>query len=424
MNFVTRRHLSRRALLRGCGVTLALPWLDAMQPAFAALPSAPRRMINVLNGFSFHAPNLFPKETGVDYIASPYLEILEEHRRDFTIFSGLNHPEVRDGHNSDKSFFTGAPHPGAASFRNTISLDQLVASQVGRQTRHPFLCFSTSPGYSPSYTSRGVAIPPESSPARAFAKLFIDGRPEEVQAELARIRQGQSILDRVAMQAKNLQRDVGPQDRDKLEQYFTGVRELEQRLKGAEAWAAQPKPRTEITSLKDPASNEQTASFGLMLEVSRLAIQADLTRVATIYYMGTSKTPSQPGETFAYHDLSHHGQDAGKIAKLTILEKDVMAEWSRFLGKLKQQGEAGTRLLDSTIAIMGSGMGNASSHDATNLPILVAGGSFRHPGHLAYDAANSPPLCNLWVQILHQTGLAIDRFGTSTGQSLPGLDSL
>jgi hypothetical protein len=424
MTYTTRHHLSRRTLLRGAGITLALPWLEAMVPAFAAAPAAPRRMINVLNYFSFHAPNLFPKETGPDYTATPYLEVLQEHRRDFTLISGLNHPGVRDGHSSDKSFFTGAPHPASPAFRNTISIDQLAAAEAGRHTRHPFLCFSTSPGYSPSYTARGVAIPPEGSPARAFAKLFINGTPREVQAEVARIRQGRSILDRVAAQASKLQREVTGADRDKLDQYFSSVRELEQRMTTAESWAAQPKPRTEIATLKDPDTSEQTVRFGLMLEVSRLAIQADLTRIATIYYVGTTKTPSQPGESFAYHDLSHHGQDPGKIAKLTLLEKDVLAEWGRFLGKLKEPGEADARLLDSTIAVLGSGMGNASSHDATNLPILVAGGGFKHAGHLAHDPKNPPPLCNLWVQVLQKLGLEVEKFGTSQGDRIPGLESV
>jgi hypothetical protein len=421
MNFTTQRHLSRRTFLRGSGIALSLPWLNAMLPAFAAAPTPPRRMINVLNYFSFHAPNLFPKESGPNYTPTTYLDVIQEHRSDFTLISGLNNPEVRDGHNSDKSFFTGAPHPSSPSFRNTISMDQLAAAKVGDQTRHPYLCFSTSPGYSPSYTARGVAIPPEGSPARAFANLFINGTPAEVQAEVVRIKQGQSILDRVAAQARKLQRDVGADDRDKLDQYFTSVRELEQRMTNAEAWTKRPKPKTEIPTLKDPGADEQTTRFGLMLDVSRLAIQADLTRVATIYYVGTSKTPSQPGETFAYHDLSHHGQDPGKIAKLTILERDVFAEWGRLLAKLKQPNEAGTRLLDSTTVVMGSGMGNASSHDATNLPLLVAGGRFKHAGHLVHDPKDPPPLCNLWVQVLQQMGLEVDKFGTSKGSGITGL---
>jgi hypothetical protein len=419
--FTTRRALSRRALLKGTGISLALPWLEAMQPAFAADPSPPMRFVGILNYFSFHAPNLFPKEAGPGYLATPYLEGLQPHRNEFTIISGLNHPEVRDGHSSDKSFFTGAPHPGSPSFKNTVSLDQLAADQLGRDTRYPSLNFSTSGAYSCSYTRSGVAIPPETSPARAFAKLFIDGTPAEVAEEVARVQEGRSILDRVAAEAKRLQKDVSAGDRDKLDQYFTSVRELEQRMVRSENFAKQPKPKPGVPIMKDPGSGEDTTRFGLMLEVARLAIQTDLTRIVTLYYVGTSKTPSKPGTSYAYHDLSHHGQDQGKLAQLAILERDLLLEWGRFIGRMKDARDGSSRLLDHTISVFGAGMGNASSHESTNLPILLSGGRFKHGQHLAHNPQDPPPLCNLWVQVLQQMGMEVAKFGTSNAESLTGL---
>jgi hypothetical protein len=419
---VTKRAIPRRTLLKGTGVALALPLLDAMQPALAAEAPPPVRFIGILNYFSFHAPYLFPQETGPDYKPTRYLEVLQPHRDDFTIISGLNHPEVRDQHASDKSFFTGAPHPIAPSFRNTISLDQLAAETVGRDTRYPSLNFSTSSSYSCSYTKSGVAIPPETSAARAYTKLFIDGTPAEVAAEVRRVQQGRSILDRVAGEADRLRRDVSAGDRDKLDQYFTSVRDLETRMVRMEDYARLPKPKPEGPPIKDPGPGEDTVKFGLMLDVARLAVQTDLTRIVTLYFVGTAKTPSQPGASFAYHDLSHHGQDAGKIEKLAVLEHDLLAQWGTFLGRLKESPERGGRLLDNTIALMGAAMGNASSHDATNLPILVAGGRFKHGSHLAHDPKNPPPLCNLWVQILHEMGLEVPRFGTSSTETLAGFE--
>jgi hypothetical protein len=418
-----QRSLSRRAMLKGAGITLALPWLDAMSAAFAAEPKPPMRFIGILNYFSFHAPNLFPKEAGADYVATPYLQGLQRQRKDFTIISGLNHPEVRDGHSSDKSFFTGAPHPGSPSFRNTVSLDQFAAERIGRDTRYASLNFSTSGAHSCSYTRSGVAIPPETSAARAFARLFIDGTPAEVAEEVARVQEGRSILDRVAGEAKRLQRDVGAGDRDKLDQYFTSVRELEQRMVRSEDFAKRPKPKPGVPAIRDPGPGEDTRRFGLMLEVARLAVQTDLTRIVTLYYVGTSKTPSRPGTSFAYHDLSHHGQDAGKLNQLTVLERDLLLEWGGFIQRMKDSRDGASRLLDNTMSVFGAGMGNASSHDSTNLPILVAGGRFKHGRHLAHDPKNPPPLCNLWVQMLREMGMPVEKFGTSNKETLAGLDT-
>ncbi len=423
ISVTTQTALSRRAFLRGAGITLALPWLDAMLPAFAAEPAAPMRFVGIINCLSFHTPFLFPTETGRDYKASPYLEGLQNVRDAFSILSGLNHPEVRDGHNSDKSFFTGAPHPGSPAFRNTISLDQLAAEQIGDQTRYPSLNLSTSGRVSFSYTNSGVAIPPEVSPARAFARLFIDGSPSEVAREVARVLEGQSILDRVAGEAKRLHRTVGARDSEKIDQYLTSVRELEQRMERSKNYAQLPKPKPGVPPLKDPEPGDDTRRFGLMLEVARLALQTDLTRIVTISNGGTTKTPSKPEAKFAHHDLSHHGQDAGKIEQLAVLERDVIHEWGGFLQSLKDTPDGSRRLLDQTMTVMGAGLGNASSHDSTNLPILIGGGRFKHGQHIAHNPKDPPPLCNLWVQILREMGLKTTEFGTSNGTVIPGLEA-
>jgi hypothetical protein len=266
-----------------------------------------------------------------------------------------------------------------------------------------------------------VAIPPETSPARAFAKLFIDGTPAEVAEEVARVQEGRSILDRVAAEAKRLEKNIGPGDREKLDQYFTSVRELEERMVRSENFAKQPKPKPGVPVIKDPGSGEDTTRFGLMLEVARLAVQTDLTRIVTLYFVGTSKTPSKPGTSFAYHDLSHHGQDKGKLDQLAVLERDLLLEWGKFIGRMKDARDGGSRLLDHTMSVFGAGMGNASSHESTNLPVLLTGGRFKHGQHLAHDPKSPPPLCNLWVQMLQEMGVETDRFGTSDSETLAGL---
>lgn len=423
VQFASGRRLSRRAMVRGSGVALALPWLDAMQPAFAKEQPTPLRLIGILNFYGFHTPFLLPKTPGRAYESTPYLDLLKPHRDDMTVISGLNHPDVRDGHYSDRSFFTGAVHPGATAFRNSVSLDQVAAETIGRQTRYASLNFSTNKNRSCSYTRAGVAIPPETSARSAFAQLFVNGSAEEAAREVAAIEEGQSILDVVGAEAKRLERAVGPTDREKLDQYFTSVRELEQRMELSEQHARRPKPDPGTKAIEDAGPGEGTAQFGLLLDVARLAVQTDLTRLVTLYYVGTSKTPSDPASTFAHHDLSHHGQNEDKIRQLAILERDVLKEWGGFLGKLRQTSEQGGRLIDSTVTVLGSALGNASSHEATNLPILLAGGPFRHGSHLAHDPANPPPLCNLWVQLLNTIGVEVDRFGTSTGSTLPGLET-
>lgn len=421
MNSVNKLRISRRAMLRGTGVALALPWLDSMQPALSAEVQQPKRFLGVLNYFSFHTPLLFPSEAGFDYTPSPYLELLQAHRRDFTIISGLNHPDVRDGHASDKSFFTGAPHPNSSSFRNTISVDQLAAEILGQETRYASLNFSTSPAYSCSYNRHGVALPPETSPARAFTNLFVNGSAAEVREEVARIQEGQSILDRIAGSAIKLRKSVGPADKHKLDQYFTSVRELENRLVRAEEFARQPKPTVDVPPIEDPGPGEDITRFGLLLEVAQLAMQCDLTRIVTMYYVGSSKAPSQPGTSFAYHNLSHHGLDSDKIEQLAILERDLLRQWDRYLHRMTEAKTAGSSLMADTLSVMGAAMGNASSHSATNLPILVAGGALKHGQHLAHDLDNPPPLCNLWVTALQHLGIEADQFGsgssTLTGMS-------
>ena len=235
----TRRALSRRHFLRGAGIALSLPLLESMLPVFAG-PSAaevtrepdgaPRRVFAICNNLGLVPDQFFPTATGRDYPLSPYLETLRDHRDQFTVFSGVSHPDVDGGHPADNCFLTAAPHPGRGGFRNTISLDQFIAERIGHLTRFPSLNLGVNVeqgSRSLSWTSSGVLIPCEEKASDVFRQLFMQGSPVEMQNQVRKLELGQSILDAVGDQAKSLQRQVGSHDRSRLDQYFTSVRELE-----------------------------------------------------------------------------------------------------------------------------------------------------------------------------------------------------
>src|SRR3984957_14648116 len=231
--------VSRRTLLRGTGVSLALPLLNAMLPASARAqgPGVPRRMFGICNNLGVLPAEFFPAEAGHDYTPSPYLKLLQDHRKEFTVFSGVSHPNVDGGHPADISFLTAAPHPASSSFRNTISLDQYIAERMDNQTRFPSLTLAVNTGpRSLSWTGSGVAIPPEQSAAGVFRQMFIQGSPKEVEVKIAELETGRSILDAVADQVRDLESNVGPADRARLDQYFTSVRDLEGRLQASKGW--------------------------------------------------------------------------------------------------------------------------------------------------------------------------------------------
>lgn len=417
--------ISRRAFLRGAGVSLALPFLDAMWPQRlrAAEARAPKRLVAVCTSLGIYGPALFPQQAGRDYTPSAYLELIKDYRDDFTVFSGLSHPDQSgaDGHSSEMTWLTSARHPGLGGFRNTISLDQFVAEKIGVETRYPSLTLGTN-NISQSYTRSGVMIPAETRPSLVFAKLFIDGTPEEIGRQMKKLREGRSIMDTVGAEAKRFGQRIGAADRDKLDEYFTSVREMEQRLAKAEDWVQKPKPKIDATKPTDIAENNDIIGrLQLLFELVPLALQTDSTRLITILVQGRGDVPPVPGVSIDHHNLSHHGQDPEKIRQLELIEKAEMAAVGKLLGALKQKTEGGTPLLDNTMVLFGSNLGNANSHDWRNLPILLAGGGFKHGQHLAFDAKNNVPLCNLYVQMLQKMGVETDRFGSSAATSVPGL---
>ena len=418
--------ISRRNMLRGAGVALALPWLDWFAPRLRAdekKTSPPRRMICLCTPLGLHAANFFPTTAGRDYEITPYLEPLKEYRNDFTVISGLSHPDVGSTHDSQYSFLTGALHPeNRGGFRNSISLDQLAAEHLGDFTRFRTLALSAE-GFGLSWTRSGALVPSDVSPSTVFARLFLEGRPDEVESQARRLRDGRSILDQVLGHTKRLRADLGVRDREKLDEYFTSVRELERQLAVAEEWSKRPKPKVEARPPEDNHNpSDLVGKNRLMFDLMHLAVQTDSTRLITYCMLGTSLVPPIAGVSLGHHDLSHHGQDPNKIAQLRAVELEKMKTIAEFLGKLKRTDEQGANLLDRTIVYFSSNLGNASNHSSKNLPVLLAGGGFRHVGNLPFDPDKSPPLCNLYVSMLQRLGLEINEFGTSNG-TLTGLES-
>jgi len=418
--------LHRRTLLRAAGVAVALPLFDALAPRrarAAAAGAVPRRMVCINTPLGVHPAFFFPRAAGRDYELSPYLEVLKDFRDDFTVISGLSHPDVGPSHDSNQSFLTGAPHPERrAGFKNSISLDQFAAERTFGQTRFPTLPLS-SEGGTLSWTKSGAPVPSEAWPSSVFAQLFLEGRPDVVEAQARRLADGQSILDAVRDQAKKLEDVLGAGDREKLDEYFTSVRELEQRLVQAEAWSKKPKPKVDA---KPPVNIQNSADLlgktRLWFDLIHLALQTDSSRLVTLQLLGTSSVPPIQGVSQGHHDLSHHGQDPAKIAQLRILETEKMKSLGDFLAQLRQTKEDAASLLDRTTVFFSSNLADASKHSVKNMPVLLAGGGFKHGQHLAFDENKNPPLCNLFVSMLQRMGLEADKFGSSTG-TLTGLET-
>src|SRR3954471_15785582 len=363
----TRSGISRRRFLRGAGIMLSLPLLDSMVPAFARSgtsskpisPSAkPRRMFAICNNLGLLPNNFFPKESGENYTLSPYLEILKEHRNDFTVFSGVSHPDVDGGHPADNCFLTAAPHPGSGGFRNTISLDQYIAERVGHLTRFPSLTLGVNIQQgqrSLSWTASGVLIPCEEKASDVFRRMFLQGTKSEMDEQMRKLELGQSILDAVAGQAKDLQRNVGPRDRDRLDQYFTSVRDLEQRMQMSREWERKPKPKVTAPMPLDPADPKAyMEKVKLMYDIARLAFETDSTRAISLL-LDSVNSPAIDIDGVkipaGYHTLSHHGRSEAKLAQLKAIDEWHMKLLNELFAALKNVRENGETLLDRTMIL-------------------------------------------------------------------------
>ena len=276
-------------------------------------------------------------------------------------------------------------------------------------------------GMALSWNSSGVALPSQSNLATLYAMLFQSPRPQQLDVQRRSHREKRSILDLVESDAKILQRRIGREDQEKLDQYFTSVRELERKLTQSEAWLDKPKPQVEYELPADAGGLDFVDRVPLYYDLMKLALQTDSTRVITFSLADIGGNSGGFPLTRGYHQLTHHGKVTSYIKELSIIERFHTKQFGRFLDQLASVREPnGKTLLDNTMALLGSGMGNASSHSNKNLPLLLAGGGFKHGQHLRHEKG-STPACNLFVSMLQRFGLETDRFNTATGR-LNGLE--
>ncbi len=418
----------RRFLLRSLGATLALPGLSSLTAKTvggnAALQAAKgagigaRRFVAIGNLLGFQTKQLFPTTAGRAYEKTALLEPLWENRDRLTVFRGLDHG-VKGGHFAVHSFLSGVLNSEAQNRPDgNVSLDQFLAEEIGHQTRFSSLTVGSEGGIHGgcqlAWTKSGVRVPPITNPAELFEKLFIGDSEERRVRREQENRVQASILDSVREEAKRLSHQVNQEDKDKLDEYFTSVRDVEKRLELRQRWTHHPKPAAPFDK---PANRNAVDDLPLMYELIALALQTDSTRIATLE-VGGDFLPQHLGIKKDYHGLSHHGNDAEAIAHLVTLERYQIEQYSKFVGRLAGLKDGEGSLLDSTTVLFGSGMGDANSHKNSDLPIFLAGGGYKHGAfrEVTREVNHKVPLCNLFVDIAQKMGVETDAFGSSTGR--------
>jgi hypothetical protein len=281
-------------------------------------------MLLISNNLGVLPKQFFPKTSGRDYELSPYLQDLAEFRNDFTVVSGLSHPDVDGGHSTENCFLTAARGPTKSGFRNTISLDQFAALRLEPMTRFPTLNLGVNldkANRSLSWTRDGVLLPAEDSASNLFRKMFVQGDPSAVKRQLHKLDERASILDTLLDDTRQVRRVLGRDDQSRLDQYLTSVREIEQRLEIARQWELRPKPTTDERPPDDIRDQKQFfEKFDLMLSMARLAFESDSTRIITLMVDAFATPPFKlhpdQNTTDGYHNLSHHGQSEAKVQQL------------------------------------------------------------------------------------------------------------
>ncbi|WP_246114602.1 DUF1552 domain-containing protein [Rubripirellula tenax] len=381
------------------------------------------RMVCIGLEYGLQPAEFFPKAVGRNYEASKLLAPLSAIQNDFTVFSGLDHAGVSGGHRATHTFLSGIMSDQAKSHpEGNITVDQKAAEFVGAKTRFPSMQLGLGGG-GVSWTRNGVKIPPKTSLQSIFDEMFLD-TPESTKKQLSdSYKVDGSILDLVMEDAAALKKLGSQNDAEKLDEFFTSIREVEKRIVQSSAWLEKSRPKTDYT-LPGRMPDSFYEEVPLFYDMMKLALQTDSTRVVSMGINEWRGSSGLPGVTKGYHDLTHHGHDPTKLKQLSIIETFHTAQLARFLESMKRtQASEDASLLDKTMVLFGSGMGNASSHSTRNLPIILAGGGFEHGEHKTYTASNGEdtPACNLFLSMLQRFGVESDQFGTSTG-TLEGLN--
>ncbi|MFT5124126.1 MAG: hypothetical protein ACI9TH_003464 [Kiritimatiellia bacterium] len=405
--------LPRRTFLRAAGISLGLPMLEVFGRE-AEVP--PKRALFICNTLGFMPSALYPDAPGRAYASTPYLDVLRQHRENFTLFSGLSHPDQGGEHACEMTWLSGARNPGRDGFQNSVSIDQFAARQLGHATRFPSLALSTDRPTSQSYTESGVMIPALDRPSQIFAKLFLKGSPAEVAREQQRLQDGASILDALSEQRAGMHRRISHADRDTLDRYFESVRQAERDLHQARAWLNRPKPVVSVPPPQDlPDKADLVGRIDLLFGLVPLILETDSSRILSIVIQNHHGVPLIEGVEAEHHNLSHHGRDPKKIEQLQRIEGAILACFDRLLTALNDHKEGPGTLLDHSLTLLGSNLGNAAAHDPRNNPILLAGGGRKHGQYVAYDPRQNRPLSDLFLRMTTSLGIEADHFSSSKG---------
>ncbi len=406
---------NRRKFIKGLGGTLALPFLES--ECFAG-ETAPTRFLVAGNPFGMHPDYFFPKELGKDAPLSPTLQSLDWLKDRLTILSHTDHNMV-SGHGREVSFLSGVLPEDALAFpEKNMSVDQVMARHVGVKVRYPVIGAGLDSGIRMSWTSNGVEDAPFTDPLALFDHLFLNLSDQQKASRRNLIEQNGSILDTVGKQFSRMKTVVSNADMDRLDQYQTSVRELEKNFSNRLNWIKTEKPTFDISAHVNHSEVTIENRYHAIFDMIAYAFETDLTRVANVAFPRDLSYTDVGGVTRSYHGCTHNGKMDNVTAELVAIETFQIAQLSRFLKKLdsiKEPNADGT-MLDHTIVVFGSGMGYGGTHSNRNLPIFVAGGGFKHLGHV--DAGlngASMPLCNLYLTLLQRFGVERDSFNTSTG---------
>lgn len=377
-----------------------------------------RRFVAVGNLLGFQVKQLFPTTKGPEYEKTTLLEPLWENRSQMTLYRGLDHG-VKGGHFAVHSFLSGVLNSEAQNRPNgNVTIDQYLADEVGFETRFPSLTVGSEGGIHGgcqiAWTKSGVRVPPVTGPAELFEKLFVSDSNERRTRRVQENHVQGSILDSVLQEGNRLSKQVNTEDKAKLDEYLTAVRDVEKRLELRQKWTSFPKPAAPFDK---PTNRNAVEDLPLLYELIALALQTDSTRIATLE-IGGDFQPQHLGIKKDYHGLSHHGNDPESIASLITLERYQIEHFGKFLTRLSTINDGERTLLDSTAVLFGSGMGDANVHKNSDLPVILAGGGYKHGEfrEVPSQGTNKVPLCNLFVDIAQRMGVHIDSFGSSTGR--------
>mgnify|MGYP003639027929 CR=1 FL=1 len=376
-----------------------------------------QRMVCISAALGMNPESFFPKSYDPGFELSPVLSPLSNLREDFTVFSHMDHPGIYTKHGSMNSLLSGIDAKKASPGEN-LSIDQMAAAKVGYKTRFPSVHISLGGSQGSSWTASGIKVREESDPLDLFHKLFVNDSEAAKKARQLELDQQGSVLDLVRGQAKRLEKNVNQSDREKLDEYLTAIREAEERIQGMQRWQDIQKPEVDFDSGVNAHGNMDYGTLSpLMFDLLFLAIQSDTSRVFTAGFGMHNHIIELDGVSTGYHGLTHHGNLPDRLKQLQTIETFYIKQMARFTEKLKNTETENGSLLDDTMVFFGSGLGDAARHSNRNLPLVLAGGGFKHGRHIDGLQPNrqQTPLNNLYTTMLQNFGIDIERFNGATG---------